>query len=69
MEAIAGHIRRQTVATRARQWADALVDFGPYNTLLHFKDAKTASLDVTGAAPQSVTSLLAGRRTRLAALF
>jgi hypothetical protein len=23
-----------------------LIDFGPYNTLLHFKDTKTASLDV-----------------------
>ncbi|WP_435210359.1 AAA domain-containing protein [Streptomyces sp. bgisy034] len=69
MEAITGHIRRQTVAARARQWADALVDFGPYNTLLHFKDTKTASLDVTGAVPQSVTSLLAGRKARLASLF
>ncbi|MFJ4153059.1 AAA domain-containing protein [Streptomyces galbus] len=69
MEAIVGQTRRQTVAARAQEWADALIDFGPYNTLLHFKNTKTASLDVTDAAPQAVTALLAGRKTRLAALF
>ncbi|MFE0209049.1 AAA domain-containing protein [Streptomyces sp. NPDC058985] len=69
MEAIAGHTRRQTVAARAQEWADALIDFGPYNTLLHFKNTKTASLDVTGAEPSALTSLLAGRTTRLAGLF
>ncbi|MFD4481598.1 AAA domain-containing protein [Streptomyces sp. NPDC058471] len=57
------------MAAEAQQWADALVDFGPYNTLLHFKDTKTASLDVTDAAPQALTALLAGRKTRLASLF
>ncbi|MDG9688802.1 AAA domain-containing protein [Streptomyces sp. DH17] len=69
MEAIAVHTRRQTVAARAQEWADALIDFGPYNTLLHFKNTKTASLDITGAAPSALTSLLAGRKTRLAGLF
>ncbi|MDQ0935189.1 AAA domain-containing protein [Streptomyces turgidiscabies] len=69
MEAIVGQARRQMVAARAQEWADALIDFGPYNTLLHFKDTKTASLDVTAAAPQAVTSLLAGRKTRLISLF
>ncbi|MFI6661489.1 AAA domain-containing protein [Streptomyces sp. NPDC050523] len=64
-----GEARRQAVAARAQQWADALVDFGPYNTLLHFKDTKTASLEVTGAASQAVTALLAGRKTRLLSLF
>ncbi|MFE1852129.1 AAA domain-containing protein [Streptomyces sp. NPDC059489] len=69
MEAIVRQARREKVAAEAQQWADALVDFGPYNTLLHFKDTKTASLDVTGANPQALTSLLAGRKTRLAGLF
>ncbi|MGW1543278.1 AAA domain-containing protein [Streptomyces sp. NPDC002309] len=57
------------MAAEAQQWADALVDFGPYNTLLHFKGTKTASLDVTDAHPQALTSLLAGRKTRLGSLF
>lgn len=69
MDAIVRHARREKVAARAQQWADALIDFGPYNTLLHFKDTKTASLDVTDAAPQALTSLLAGRKTRLGSLF
>ncbi|MER6406236.1 AAA domain-containing protein [Streptomyces viridosporus] len=69
MEVIDGNARGQTVAARAQQWADALIDFGPYNTLLHFKDTKTASLDITGAASHAVTSLLTGRKTRLASLF
>jgi hypothetical protein len=69
VEAIARQARREKVAAEAQQWADALVDFGPYNTLLHFKDTKTASLDVTDANGQALTSLLAGRKTRLAALF
>ncbi|TJZ99175.1 AAA domain-containing protein [Actinacidiphila oryziradicis] len=69
MDAIARHARREKVAARVQQWADALIDFGPYNTLLHFKDTKTASLDVTDAAPQALTSLLAGRKTRLGSLF
>ncbi|SNX88459.1 AAA domain-containing protein [Streptomyces sp. TLI_55] len=69
MEAIVGQARHAKVAAEAQQWADALVDFGPYNTLLHFKDTKTASLDVTGAHPPTLTALLAGRKTRLNGLF
>ncbi|MFJ4633408.1 AAA domain-containing protein [Streptomyces sp. NPDC088847] len=57
------------MAAEAQRWADALVDFGPYNTLLHFKDTKTASLDVTDAPSPALVSLLAGRKTRLTALF
>ncbi|MFJ5278680.1 AAA domain-containing protein [Streptomyces parvulus] len=69
MEDFVGRERLDRVAAQAQQWADALVDFGPYNTLLHFKDTKTTSLDVTSADPQAVTGLLAGRRMRLSALF
>lgn len=69
MDAIVRHARKEKVAAQAQQWADALIDFGPYNTLLHFKDTKTASLDVSDAAPQALTSLLVGRKTRLGSLF
>ncbi|MFF0043630.1 AAA domain-containing protein [Streptomyces mirabilis] len=69
MDAIVRHARREKVAAEAQRWADALVDFGPYNTLLHFKDTKTASLDVTDAPPQALASLLAGHKTRLIGLF
>ncbi|MFE2743398.1 AAA domain-containing protein [Streptomyces scopuliridis] len=55
--------------SQAQGWADALIDFGPYNTLLHFKDTRTATLDLTNAVPESLSSLLAGRKARLGSLF
>ncbi|MGW6016246.1 DUF4011 domain-containing protein [Streptomyces sp. NPDC055210] len=63
------HAREELVVAEAQCWADELIDFGPYNTLLHFKDTKTAPLNVTDAHPQTLTSLLAGRATRLTSLF
>ncbi|MEV7505119.1 AAA domain-containing protein [Streptomyces sp. NPDC093018] len=69
MDEHVGPARRRAVEVCAQQWSDALIDFGPYNTLLHFKDTKRATLDVTHAAPQALTSLLNGRATRLSSLF
>ncbi|MFJ6540342.1 AAA domain-containing protein [Streptomyces sp. NPDC091385] len=69
MDEHVGPVRRRAVEICAQQWSDALIDFGPYNTLLHFKDTKRATLDVTDAAPQALTALLNGRATRLAGLF
>ncbi|MYT73759.1 MULTISPECIES: AAA domain-containing protein [unclassified Streptomyces] len=69
MDEHVGPTRRRAVEVCAQQWSDALIDFGPYNTLLHFKDTKRATLDVTYAAPQALTPLLNGRTTRLASLF
>ncbi|QKW52840.1 AAA domain-containing protein [Streptomyces buecherae] len=69
MDEHVGPACRRAVEVCAQQWSDALIDFGPYNTLLHFKGPKQATLDVTHAAPQALTSLLNGRATRLSNLF
>lgn len=59
----------ERVTAQAQRWADELIDFGPYNTLLHFRDAKTATIDLTSAAPEALSALLAGRKARLGTLF
>lgn len=54
---------------QAHQWADELIDLGPRNTLLHFRNTKTASLDLTGAPSRAVGLLTEGRGVRLRDLF
>jgi len=61
--------RVDVVRRRVEQWADELIELGPRNTLLHYKDRKTTTLDLTGARPETLANLLAGRKTRLEALF
>jgi hypothetical protein len=61
--------RVDLVGTKAEQWADALIDFGPYNTVLHFRDPKTTTLDLTAAQPDALSQVLTGRRTSLTALL
>ncbi|MFE0686569.1 AAA domain-containing protein [Streptomyces xiamenensis] len=57
------------VTAEAHQWADDLIDLGPRNTLLHFKNTKTASLDLTGAPAAALGALVEGRGVRLKDLF
>ncbi|WP_026421869.1 AAA domain-containing protein [Actinokineospora inagensis] len=64
-----GGNRLDVVRRKAAQWADGLIDFGHRNTLLHYKDTKTMTLDLTAANPEALTQLLTGRRTRLSALL
>ncbi|GAB2669668.1 hypothetical protein GCM10027271_32180 [Saccharopolyspora gloriosae] len=61
--------RLQLVRTKAELWAKNLIEFGPQNTLLHFKNTKTTSLDLTTANPVSVRDLLSGKQVKLGALF
>ncbi|WP_282204761.1 AAA domain-containing protein [Kitasatospora fiedleri] len=56
------------MASQAQRWADELIDLGPRNTLLHFKDTKTGSLDLTAISAEQQHALLAGRKVRLASL-
>ncbi|WP_157767817.1 AAA domain-containing protein [Actinosynnema pretiosum] len=62
------HARIALVRAKAESWADDLVDFGPNNTLLHYRDSKAWSLDLVGGSPEGVEQLLSGRRTRLDSL-
>ncbi|WP_433185684.1 AAA domain-containing protein [Actinoallomurus sp. CA-150999] len=61
--------RLVAVRTAAGRWADELIDLGHRNTLLHYKDTKTATLDLTAARPEALAALLAGNKVRLNALI
>ena len=61
--------RFRRVQEQAAEWADTLIDLSSKNTLLHFKNPKTASLDLTNAERDAVTALLCGTPTRLGELF
>ncbi|MFJ7086424.1 AAA domain-containing protein [Streptomyces griseus] len=69
MDSNARNARFERVSNEAQKWADALIDFGPYNTLLRFKDARSATLDLTEAVPAQVSALLGGNKTRLGKLI
>jgi very-short-patch-repair endonuclease len=50
-------------------WKNALVDLGGRNNLLHYRDLKRGTLDLTAADPDAVMGLLLGKATRVSALF
>ncbi|MFI9387744.1 AAA domain-containing protein [Kutzneria sp. NPDC052558] len=64
-----GASRLDVVRGKAEQWADELIDLGPQNTLLHYRDTKTTTLDLTEANAEALGQLLGGRKTRLSALL
>lgn len=66
---MSGTSRLDTVRIKAAQWADELIDFGRYNTLLHYRDSKTATLDLTDSQTDSLAQFLDGRKARLSALL
>src|SRR5438445_259731 len=53
----------------ARDWKNALVDLGGRNNLLHYRDLKLGTVDLTGADPGGVGGLLLGKTVRVSALF
>ncbi|RKN46197.1 DUF4011 domain-containing protein [Micromonospora endolithica] len=57
------------VQQAAGRWADQLIDFGPRNTLLYFKERQTTTLDLAEAAAEVVADLLRGQKVRLRTLF
>ncbi len=61
--------RLDLVRAKAENWAARLVDLSPQNTLLHFKNTKTASLELTDAAPGAMSELFQGKAVRLSKLF
>ncbi|WP_203729926.1 AAA domain-containing protein [Paractinoplanes durhamensis] len=46
-----------------------MIDFGPRNTLLYFKERQTTTLDLGAAAVDGIADLLAGQKVRLRTLF
>ncbi|MEU1841134.1 AAA domain-containing protein [Micromonospora chersina] len=57
------------VQQAAGRWADQLIDFGPRNTLLYFKERQTTTLDLAEAAADGISDLLRGKKVRLRTLF
>ncbi|MCX4388824.1 AAA domain-containing protein [Micromonospora peucetia] len=57
------------VQQAAGRWADQLIDFGPRNTLLYFKERQATSLDLAGGTADGVADLLRGQKVRLRTLF
>jgi very-short-patch-repair endonuclease len=69
MRTLADQNRIALVAAKADEWANKLIDLGPRNTLLHFKNTKLSCLDLTSADPTALHALLAGTPMRLGVLI
>ena len=61
--------RAGLVQKAATDWKNALVDLGGRNNLLHYRDLKLGTLDLTAADREAVSGLLLGKATRVSALF
>ena len=66
-----GQVSRRAglVQKAATDWKNALVDLGGRNNLLHYRDLKRGTLDLTAADRDAVGGLLLGKATRVSALF
>lgn len=49
-------------------WNERAAKVGGRDTMLHYRDSRDGSLDLTGAHPSGLAQLLAGRSTRLSSL-
>ncbi len=66
-----GHLSRRAelVQKASTDWKNALVDLGGRNNLLHYRDLKRGTLDLTEADTAAAEGLLLGKATRVSALF
>src|SRR5216683_2150193 len=61
--------RAGLVQKAVTDWKSALVDLGGRNNLLHYRDLKRGTLDLTVADSDVVSDLLLGKSVRVSALF
>ena len=61
--------RARLVQKAVTDWKSALVDLGGRNNLLHYRDLKRGTVDLTAADPDAVGSLLLGKAIHVSALF
>jgi AAA domain-containing protein/uncharacterized protein DUF4011 len=62
--------RRAGLVLKAlREWKGALVDLGGRNNLLHYRDLRLGTVDLTAANAEAVGGLLLGKTVRVSALF
>ena len=57
------------VERAAQEWKNTLVELGGRNTLLHYRDLKQGTLDLTAADPDALSALLVGKPVRASSLF
>ncbi|MDN6379346.1 MAG: DUF4011 domain-containing protein, partial [Brevibacterium aurantiacum] len=50
------------------EWKQQAAHLGGRDTMLHFRDSRDGSIDLSGAHPSGLAQLLAGRATRLSSL-
>ena len=50
------------------EWKQQVAHLGGRDTMLHFRDSRDGSIDLSGAHPSGLAQLLAGRATRLSSL-
>ncbi|WP_434964902.1 DUF4011 domain-containing protein [Brevibacterium casei] len=51
------------------EWKEQAAHLGGRDTMLHFRDSRDGSIDLSGAHPSGLAQLLAGRPTRLSSLI
>ena len=51
------------------EWKKQAAQLGGRDTMLHFRDSRDGSIDLSGAHPSGLAQLLAGRATRLSSLI
>ncbi|RBP65503.1 uncharacterized protein DUF4011 [Brevibacterium sanguinis] len=51
------------------EWKEQAAHLGGRDTMLHFRDSRDGSIDLSGAHPSGLAQLLAGRATRLSSLI
>ncbi|WP_291794325.1 DUF4011 domain-containing protein [Brevibacterium sp.] len=59
----------QAVGEAFAAWRAQAARIGGRDTMLHFRDSRDGSIDLTGAHPSGLAQLLAGRATRLSSLL
>lgn len=62
-------VRTEVVQKATKEWTAALFDLGGRNNLLHYRDLRLGTLDLTMASPPVLGALLQGKKVRTSALF
>jgi hypothetical protein len=61
--------RVELVQKAVKEWVRQLVDLGGRNNLVHYRDLKAGTLDLTVANPRALSTLLQGKAVTMASLF
>jgi hypothetical protein len=62
-------LRVELVQKAVKEWVRQLVDLGGRNNLVHYRDLKAGTLDLTVANPRALSTLLQGKAVTMASLF